>query len=98
MANRIPSDWPSILRALQSARNAEDGSITPEVAAILENAIRAIWQRVLSQPDTYILTQEEFTVFNYFQDRFRGNVIAQRARARYWDSPRRHSRAVNGPC
>ena len=98
MANRTPPDWPSILRALEIARNTEDGPIAPEIVTILENTIRAIWRRIQSQPDSYVLTQEEYAVFNYFQDRFRGNATAQRARARYWDNPRRRSRAVNGPC
>lgn len=71
--------------ALEIARNSDDGDIDPRVLAILEEAIQAIWLRIQAQPQTYVLTKLEFAVFNYFQDRFRGNSTAQRAVERFWN-------------
>ncbi|KAK5661408.1 hypothetical protein OQA88_11307 [Cercophora sp. LCS_1] len=81
----IPED-PSVMQALDIARDTFEGSIEPTVCRILDEAIERIWGYVLAQPDTYILTKDQFAVFNYFQARFRGNKIAQAATARFWNN------------
>ena len=96
MTDRSSTDWPTVLRALEIARNTGDGTLPPEIATILEHAIVGIWRRIQNQPDAYILTPSEYTVFNYFQARFQGNPTAQRARARYWNNI--SHRTSNGPC
>ena len=75
-------------RALDLARQSE-GELDQTVKEYLEAAIRVIWQKVARQPDTYVLTNDEFAVFNFYQARFRGNELAQRAIARYWRVARR---------
>lgn len=45
-----------------------------------------IWRKVQAQPDGYIMTRDEFAIFNYFQHRFAGDKVAKAARGRYWDN------------
>ncbi|KAI1925324.1 hypothetical protein LOZ58_003489 [Ophidiomyces ophidiicola] len=76
----------AVRRALESARSSEDGQIDPRVSAILEIAIGELWRKVQTQPDTYVLSRDEFALFNYFRDRFRDSSIAQRAVERFWNN------------
>jgi len=76
----------SVAQALEIARESPDGASDPTVRNILENAISRVWSSILAQPDSYVMTRDEFAVFNYFQHRFDGNQIAQQARKRYWDN------------
>ncbi|KAK4990003.1 hypothetical protein LTR66_006912 [Elasticomyces elasticus] len=73
----------TIQRALDVARNTE-GDLDPFVSEFLELAVQQIWSQVQAQPDSYILTKDEFAVFNYHVRRFEGSDIAQRAIARFW--------------
>ncbi|KAJ5909159.1 hypothetical protein N7495_001841 [Penicillium taxi] len=77
-------DQATIQQALECARNSEDGTVDPQTSAILEAAITDLWNRIQDQPDTYILSWDEFPLFNYFMERFRGRDVAQRAVARFW--------------
>ena len=78
-------------RAIDIARNTE-GELDPTVSAYLEQAIVDIWNRVNENPDTYVLSRDEFAVFNYYIRRFEESTAAQQAIARYWrntaDPPR----------
>ena len=69
-------------RAIDIARNTE-GALDPNVNAYLEAAIRDIWARIEANPTTYILTRDEFPVFNYYRQRF-DTTIAEQAVDRYW--------------
>lgn len=71
-------------RAIDIARNTE-GDLDPSVTSYLEDAIAEITNRLNSQPDTYVLSKDEFAVFNYYRQRFSGDV-AERAVDRYWRS------------
>ncbi|ORY59594.1 uncharacterized protein BCR38DRAFT_350895 [Pseudomassariella vexata] len=81
-----PSDLNEVAQALEIARESPDGAKDPVIAGILEAALISIWDRVMAQPDSYVLTRDEFAVFNYFQHRFQGNKVARAARKRYWDN------------
>lgn len=70
-------------RALDLARNAE-GDLDPNVSQYLENALNEIWTNINAQPDSYILSKDEFAVFNFYAQRFEGQEIAQQAIDRYW--------------
>ncbi|PGH17024.1 hypothetical protein AJ79_01408 [Helicocarpus griseus UAMH5409] len=85
MANSISFPTAETMSALEQARNTEGDQIDPRIASILENAINEIWRRVQAQPETYILTHDEFSLFNYYRHRY-PNPIAQRAVERYWNS------------
>lgn len=76
----------NVRQALERARNSSDGRIDYETTAILEDAIKELWEKVQAQPNSYILNRDEFALFNYFRDRFRGSPVAQRAVERFWNS------------
>ncbi|KAK2612343.1 hypothetical protein QQS21_001607 [Conoideocrella luteorostrata] len=78
----------AVAQALEIARESPDGASDPTISKILENALTRIWGKVQDQPDTYVMTRDEFAVFNYFQHRFVGNKDAVAARGRYWSNLR----------
>jgi hypothetical protein len=71
--------------ALEIARDSAEGAQDPTVKNILETALADIWQKIQAHPTSYVMTRDEFAVFNYFQDRFAGQELAAAARKRYWD-------------
>ncbi|KAI4107766.1 MAG: hypothetical protein L6R37_001451 [Teloschistes peruensis] len=73
-------------KALEIAKNCEDGSVPPTVIAVLEKAIGELWQRIQYQPMTYVMSKEEFVVFNYYRSRFANVPMAQQAVARFWNN------------
>ena len=70
-------------RAIDIARNTE-GDLDRTVKAYLDKAIVDIWGRVNQSPDTYVLSRDEFAVFNYYIRRFDGSSVAEKAVERYW--------------
>ena len=75
-----------VAQALEIARESPDGTNDLVVSSILENALVQIWNKVQAQSDTYVMSRDEFAVFNFFQHRFAGNKTAIAARKRYWDN------------
>lgn len=75
----------TIQRALDIARNSE-GVVDPTVSSCLERSLRDVWARVEANPENYILTKDEFALFNYFRHRFTNSSTAQRAVQRFWDN------------
>ena len=76
----------SVAQALEIARESSDGASDPTISRILENAISNIWTKIMARPEGYIMTREEFSVFNFFQHRFESHEVAIAARKRYWDN------------
>jgi hypothetical protein len=76
----------SVVQALEIARESPDGGLDPTVSKILEGAISQIWELVQAQPESYVMSREEFSIFNFFQHRFVDNDVARLARKRYWDN------------
>lgn len=74
-----------VAQALDIARDGAEGADSPTVSATLETALAAIWHRIQARPASYVMTRDEFAVFNYFQHRFLGDRLAIAARKRYWD-------------
>ncbi|RYP58078.1 hypothetical protein DL769_009110 [Monosporascus sp. CRB-8-3] len=89
-AHPVPSlstrDGSRVAHALEVARDSPEGSQDPKVRNILDTALVKIWAKLQAQPDTYVMTRDEFAVFNFFQHRFVGNELAVAARKRYWDN------------
>lgn len=91
-AQSLPASPPAtaetneVAQALEIARESPDGAKDPVVSSILEGALGQIWGRVQAQPDSYVMSRDEFAVFNFFQHRFAGNKVAIAARRRYWDT------------
>ncbi|KAK7997653.1 hypothetical protein PG989_005693 [Apiospora arundinis] len=75
-----------VAQTLEIARERPDGAKDPVVSKILEGALVQIWSEVQAQPDSYVMSRDEFAVFNFFQHRFAGNKTAIAARKRYWDN------------
>lgn len=76
----------TVAQALEIARESPDGACDPTVSSILDTAIAQIWAKLQQRPDSYVMSRDEFAVFNYFQHRFEGNKVAVAARRRYWDN------------
>jgi len=74
----------TIQRALDIARNSE-GGVDPVISSYLDRAVREVWARLHAQPNTYILSKDEFALFNYFRARYQSSDITQRAVQRFWD-------------
>jgi hypothetical protein len=75
----------TVVQALEIARDSPEGARDPAVVNILETALTDIWRKIEAHPTSYVMTRDEFAVFNYFQDRFAGQELATAARKRYWD-------------
>ncbi|KAE8453076.1 hypothetical protein EG329_012263 [Mollisiaceae sp. DMI_Dod_QoI] len=75
----------TVVQALEVARDSPEGAQDPTVVSILETAIADIWRKIQAHPTTYVMTRDEFAVFNYFQSRFVGQQLATDATKRYWD-------------
>lgn len=84
-SSSVPS-MSEVSQALEIARESPAGASDLKVRKLLDQAISHIWAKVQAQPNDYIMTREEFSVFNYFQHRFVGDRKAVAARARYWDN------------
>lgn len=83
-------------KALEIAKNCEDGSVPPSVTAVLERAVSDLWRRIQTQPTTYVMNKEEFVVFNYYRSRFANVAIAQQAVARFWNNFQGDSTDIDG--
>ncbi|KAG9947183.1 hypothetical protein KCU85_g5982, partial [Aureobasidium melanogenum] len=74
-----------IQRALDIARNTE-GDLDYSVAKYLEEQLAEVWGRLESRPNSYVLSKDEFAIFNYFVGRYCDSEVAEKAIARFWSS------------
>ncbi|KAM7195440.1 hypothetical protein V8F20_007499 [Naviculisporaceae sp. PSN 640] len=74
-----------VLEALELAREDIDAMNDETIRGLLEEAITRVWDKVLAEPDTYILGKDEYSLFNFYQHRFNGNPVAIAARRRFWE-------------
>ncbi|KAI0474289.1 hypothetical protein F4859DRAFT_514824 [Xylaria cf. heliscus] len=81
--NSISSD---VMLALEVARDSPEAASHGTIRDTLEAALAEIWGRILADEFGYVMSRDEFAIFNFFQDRFLKNPIATRARKRYWDN------------
>ncbi|MCJ1308381.1 hypothetical protein MMC25_002034 [Agyrium rufum] len=70
--------------ALQRVRDSGSDEVDPAATLVLEKAVNDIWKKVQAKPNSYIMSKEEFAVFNYYQSKFEGSEVAQRAISRFW--------------
>lgn len=75
----------TIQKALEVARNSE-GVIDPTVRDFLERSLQEVWGRIEAQPDSYLLTKDEFALFNYYRYKSATSPLAQSAIKRFWDN------------
>lgn len=74
----------NIQTALDIARNSQ-GDVEPTISAYLEYSLQVVWSKLISSPEAYILTKDEFALFNYFRPRFTNSDLAQTAIRRFWE-------------
>jgi hypothetical protein len=74
----------SMAKVLEIARDI-DGALLLFIRNVLESSVTRIWRKIQAQPYSYIMTRNEFTVFNFFQCCFQGQDHATIAKKRYWD-------------
>lgn len=84
MSNAAPQVM-TVQAALAIARES-DGEIDPAVLAYLENALQMLWDRVLRMPDSYIMTKDEFALFNFHRHQYSSSSIVRGAVARFWNN------------
>ncbi|KAJ2985795.1 hypothetical protein NUW58_g5345 [Xylaria curta] len=77
-----------IMLALEIARDNPEAASHGTIGDMLESALAGIWGRVLADESGYVMSRDEFAIFNFFQDRFQNNPVAKKARARFWDNLR----------
>ncbi|KAH8165966.1 hypothetical protein CIB48_g2291 [Xylaria polymorpha] len=75
-----------VMLALEVARDSPDAASQGTIRDTLEAALAGIWGRIMADEFGYVMSRDEFAIFNFFQDRFRKNPVATRARKRYWDN------------
>ncbi|TGJ80215.1 hypothetical protein E0Z10_g8532 [Xylaria hypoxylon] len=83
--NSNKSITKDVIEALEIARDSPEAASHGPIRDLLELALGSIWDRILAN-DRYVMTRDEFAIFNFFQSRFRNSAIAIAARKRYWDN------------
>jgi len=86
----------SVSKALELVRNSETGEVHPSVDATLERAINTLWNKIKARPDSYVMSKDEFAVFNYFRARYTGDETARMAVGRFWDNHKGEASHING--
>lgn len=78
----------TVTKALEVAKEHQPGQVPPAAATLLERHISDIWPRIQAHPTTYVMTKEQFAVFNYYRSRYDNNAVAQQAVTRFWNNSR----------
>ena len=83
----------TLRQAINIAHNSQTERLDPQVARILEEALQRIWRSIQDQPNSYVMTELEFSVFNRYRSRpeFQ-NEVARKAVSRYWNSHNTNNR------
>lgn len=64
-------------------------SVPQAISAWLESELTKLWERIRAHPETYIMTKDEFALFNYYRSRYKENSVAQLAVMRFWNQYKR---------
>jgi len=74
----------SIQTALDIARNNEGEQVDAAVIDFLDSTVKHVWQRLEAEPNSYVMSKDEFAVFNFYMYRFTGSDITTKAIDRFW--------------
>lgn len=74
----------SIKEALKIAKNQQNGAVNTPASERLERAKIEILGSIQAQPTSYIMSQEEFSVINYFHEQYKNNNTVNQAISRFW--------------
>lgn len=80
-------------QALELVRNSEDAPASAFSA--LERAISELWARIQASPTTYVMSANEFAVFNYYRSRYT-TPVARDAVARFWNNFKGNASDIDG--
>ncbi|KAF2141588.1 uncharacterized protein K452DRAFT_228332 [Aplosporella prunicola CBS 121167] len=87
---------PTLLQALNIMRESEGTEhVDPAVADVLDRELQSIWKKLRAQPDSYILTRDEYSLFNLYRHNYPNDDVATKAIQRFWD--RYRGDGVKGP-
>ncbi|KAF2665426.1 hypothetical protein BT63DRAFT_459002 [Microthyrium microscopicum] len=81
----IDASTLTIQKALEIARNS-DIEVDPLVLDYLERKFDEVWARIEAEPESYLLTKDEFALFNYLRSRATSTALAKAAIRRFWDN------------
>ena len=95
MSNAV-GNQSSLAEALKIAKNNSNGPGNSQALQTVERASNDIWRRIQAKPATYIMTETEYSVMNYFQERYKHNDLYQKAVARFWKHYNPDSNLGNG--
>ena len=70
------TDTESVSLELEMTRESLDAAVDPKIRNILEQAVTQIWVTIQLYPNSYVMTRDDFSVFNYFQHHFTLEEIA----------------------
>ena len=79
------SKTPYYLKALNTAKATKSRELDKETYDTLERASTDLWNRIIKNPNNYVMTREEYSLLNYYSTRYENNKIAKDAIARFWD-------------
>ena len=74
--------------ALKALRDADSGQLPQWALNLVAQADSALWARLRANPNTYLMTQQESSLFTYTRGRHTSasdREIARKAAARYWE-------------
>ncbi|KAM7211472.1 hypothetical protein V8F06_013153 [Rhypophila decipiens] len=81
---------PRAWTALQSAETSEAAREDPANMNVLYQAFNDLWLNILAEPDTFMMSDQEYCLFLFFEYLYReipiARHIAMGAGARYWGS------------
>jgi len=66
----IPKTQLTVGKALEIAKDNQNGQVPPAVTTMLERSISDIWRRIQAQPASYVMTKDQFAVFTYYRGRY----------------------------
>jgi hypothetical protein len=74
--------------ALQILRDTEDDNVPQAVEIFVERELRVIVQSLEAAPDSYLLTKDEFALFNFYRHRYANEQFTESAISRFWSTHR----------
>ena len=80
---------PTVEQALRMVQDNPNGTNNSTAKAVLQKELARIWQNIQAQPNSYVMDNLEFAVFNCYRNTpDYNNHTGQRAVQRYWDNRR----------
>ena len=86
----------TLAKALEIAKDNQNGPLPPAVTSLLERSVTETWRLIQAQPNSYVMTKDQYAVFNYYRARYDKNAVAQQAIARFWNHYKGDPSMVDG--